>query len=82
MSQVIIYRQDNGAVAAVHPTDEALTVYAIDAIARKDVPFGKQYKIIDAEELPTYLSMPNAWSIDDADGLGAESDVFPPDGNY
>ena len=38
MSQVIIYKQDNGVVAVVIPTAEALEQYTIDEIAKKDVP--------------------------------------------
>jgi hypothetical protein len=80
MSQVIIYKQDNGVVAIIRPTEEALSLYGIEAIAAKDVPAGKPYKIIDASEIPTDRSQRNAWTVDDADltdGLGAEYDTFP-----
>jgi len=33
MNPVIIYKQDNGAVAIIRPTDEALALYGIEAIA-------------------------------------------------
>jgi hypothetical protein len=80
MNQVIIYKQDNGVVAIIRPTEEALALYGIEAIAAKDVPAGKPYKIIDASEIPTDRSQRNAWTVDDADltdGLGAEYDTFP-----
>ena len=79
MSQVIIYKQDNGVVAIVRPTEEALAHYGIDAIAQKDVPPGKPYKIIDASELPADRSQRNAWTVDDTDltdGVGAEWNTF------
>ena len=79
MKPVIIYQQDNGAVAVVRPTEEALALYGIDAIAQKDVPAGKPYKIIDASEVPTDRSMRNAWTVDEADltdGVGAEANTF------
>jgi hypothetical protein len=38
MTQVIIYNQDNGVVAVIIPTPEALEQYGIEAIAAKDVP--------------------------------------------
>jgi hypothetical protein len=80
MNQVIIYKQDNGVLAVIRPTVEALELYGIEAIAAKDVPAGKPYKIIDASEIPTDRSQRNAWTVDDADltdGLGAEYDTFP-----
>jgi hypothetical protein len=79
MSQVIIYKQDTGTVAIVRPTEEALLEYSIDAIAKKDVPAGKPYKIIDASEIPTDRSMRDAWTVDEADltdGIGAEANTF------
>jgi hypothetical protein len=78
--QVIIYKQDNGVVAIIRPTEEALNLYGIEAIALKDVPAGKPYKIVDASEVPTDRSQRNAWTVDDAeltDGVGAEYDTFP-----
>jgi hypothetical protein len=79
MSQVIIYKQDNGIVAIIRPTEEALALYGIEAIAKKDVPAGKPYKIIVASEIPTDRSMRNAWTVDEADltdGVGAEENTF------
>ena len=79
MNQVILYKQDNGTVAVIRPTEEALAIYGIDRIAAKDVPFGKKYKIIDASELPTDRTQRSAWTVDDAlltDGVGALSNEF------
>jgi hypothetical protein len=78
--QVIIYKQNNGVLAVIRPTVEALELYGIEAIAAKDVPAGKPYKIVDASEIPTDRSQRNAWTVDDAeltDGVGAEYDTFP-----
>jgi hypothetical protein len=80
MNQVILYKQDNDVVAIMRPTEEALNLYGIEAIAAKDVPAGKPYKIVDASEIPTDRSQRNAWTVDDAeltDGVGAEYDTFP-----
>jgi hypothetical protein len=79
MNQVIIYKQDNGVVAIIRPTEEALAIYGIEAIAAKDVPAGKPYKIIDSSEIPTDRSQRNAWTVDEADltdGVGAEFSTF------
>ena len=78
--QVIIYNQDNGIPAVVMPTEEALQQHGIMAIAIKDVPAGKPFKIIDAAELPTSAPQ-EAWRIDEAlltDGVGGQSSEFPP----
>lgn len=80
MSQVIIYKQDNGTVAILRPTEEALSVYGIDAIAQKDVPSGKKYRIILATDVPADRSAREAWTVADADltdGVGAASNEFP-----
>ena len=79
MNQIIIYKQDTGVVAVIRPTAEALAVYGIEAIAQKDVPAGKPYKIIDISEIPTDRTQRNAWTVDDAaltDGVGAVSNEF------
>lgn len=79
MGKVIIYKQESGAIAIVRPTVEAVEQYGIEAIAQKDVPAGRPYKIIDASELPEDRSQRHAWTVDDAeltDGVGAEWDTL------
>jgi len=78
MTQVIIYNQDNGIPAVVMPTQEALDQHGIMALAIKDVPAGKKFKIIDAAELPQDVPQ-DAWIVDEADltdGIGGESNEF------
>ena len=70
MEQVIIYKQENGVVAIVRATEDALRFFSIEAIAQKAVPAGKPYKIIDAGELPADRNQRNAWTVDDADLTG------------
>jgi hypothetical protein len=61
----IIYNQDNGVVAVLIPTPEALEQHTIQAIAIKDVPgSGTPYWIVDASEIPSDRSERNAWTID------------------
>ena len=77
MTQVIIYNQDNGNPAVVMPTQEALDAHGIMAIAIKDVPAGKPFKIIDASDLPN--TPQETWTVDDADltdGIGGQSNLF------
>jgi hypothetical protein len=77
MTQVIIYNQDNGIPAVVNPTQEALDLYGITAIAIKDVPAGKPFKIIDSADLPD--APQETWVVSDADltdGVGGEGNQF------
>lgn len=76
--QKIIYQNDDGGVSVITPTQEALDLYGIDAVAQKDVPFGKPYKIIDIADLPADRTFRNAWEADmtNPDGVGAESNEF------
>jgi hypothetical protein len=65
MSQIIIYPTDTG-VATVLPTLEALNIMTIEQIAQKDVPQGKEYKIIDSNFLPNdYFCFRDAWTYGD-----------------
>jgi hypothetical protein len=78
MTQVIIYNGDDGIPAVVVPTQEALDAHGIMAIAIKDVPYGKKFKIIDADQLPQDVPQ-EAWRIDEAlltDGVGGFSNEF------
>ena len=78
MTQVIIYNQDNGTPAVVTPTPECLQTHTVQEIAIKDVPAGKPFKIVDADDLPTDGPQ-EAWVVDEADltdGVGGESNEF------
>jgi len=73
MDKKIIYKQDNGTVAILTPTPDALKTMTIEQIAKKDVPTGLKYKIVDVSEVPSDREFRNAWTIDDAeltDGVG------------
>ena len=57
----IIYPTDDGGVAIIIPTPEALETMTIEDIAAKDVPAGKPYKIVDVADIPTDRTFRNAW---------------------
>lgn len=61
MTQRIIYPTDEGGVAIVIPSPEALKTMTIEQIAAKDVPAGKPYKIVDVTDIPTDRTFRNAW---------------------
>jgi hypothetical protein len=57
----IIYKNDEGGVSVIIPSPEALEQYGIQAIAIKDVPAGKPFKIVDVADIPTDRTFRNAW---------------------
>ena len=73
MSKKIIYKNDDGILAIIVPTSKALEIMTIEEIAKKDVPTGKAYKIIEDTDVPSSREFRNAWTIDDGeltDGVG------------
>ena len=75
----IIYKTDEGGVAVIIPSDNALAEHTIEQIAEKDVPAGKPYKIVSVDDIPSDRTFRNAWEADEADltdGVGGEHDMF------
>lgn len=66
--KVIAYLSDNQ-VVVIYPTN----LLPLEETARKDVPFGCPYKILDITELPSSDLFRDAWELDcsDPDGYGA-----------
>lgn len=62
MAQIIIYKIDGGCFV-MYPTEEALSTLTIEEIAKKDVPAGVPYRIINEDELESLF-------------LGAEPNTF------
>ena len=75
----IIYLQENGVVAIINPILNDINpatnkIYTIEEIAKKDVPTGKKYKIIDDSDVPTDRSFRDAWTVSESDltdGVGS-----------
>ena len=72
-NKVILY-QDNGGLCSVHPCECGIPV---EEIARKDVPAGKPFLIVDVADLPTDPQYRDAWTADfttpDGVGIGPEA---------
>lgn len=69
----IIYKNESGGVSVIRPTDEALSFMTIDEIAKKDVPAGLPYKIVEDSGVPADRTFRDAWTVDEAtltDGVG------------
>lgn len=69
--QIIIFPNDNGGVSVVYPTPEFAD--QINAVAAKDVPNGKPWRIIDETALPDRETR-DRWTWTDAGPLGVAAD--------
>jgi hypothetical protein len=66
----IIYEEDTG-IAVMTPTGEL----SVEETAKKDVPHGRKYKIIDSQDLPKDRTFRGAWEFDfskNYDGIGGQ----------
>ena len=69
MNKRIVYKNPLGGVAIISPTGEM----SLEATAKKDVPTGLPYKIVDVSDIPDDRTFFDAWDIDEAeltDGVG------------
>jgi hypothetical protein len=59
----IIYPTDEGGVAVIIPSPEWLAKEGntIEALAEKDVPAGKPFKIVNIEDVPSDRTFRAAW---------------------
>ena len=60
MNQRIIYKNTDGSISIIIPTDCGLTV---EQIAQKDVPTGLNYKIVNVSEISSDRTFRNAWEV-------------------
>lgn len=56
----IIFPNDDGGVSVIIPSDNC--GLSVEDIARKDVPAGKAYQIVDVADVPSDRSFRNAWT--------------------
>lgn len=61
MNQRIIYPTDEGGVAVIVPSPNFVAKHGIEAVAAKDVPIGKPYKIVNVSEVPSDRTFRDAW---------------------
>lgn len=59
MNERIIYQNDEGGLSIIIPSPDC--ELTIEEIAAKDVPEGKEYKIVDVSEIPEDRTFRNAW---------------------
>ena len=83
----ILYKHSaDGVVSVIVPAPKILLeinpdtgqLWTVEDIAKKDVPTGYKYKIVEDSEIPTDRSFRDAWIVDEADltdGVGADYGV-------
>ena len=67
----VIYKKNDGSVGVIVPITES--GFTVEQIAKKDVPTGLNYKIVDVSEISSDRTFRDAWTIDEAeltDGVG------------
>jgi hypothetical protein len=76
MNQSIIYPQDSGSIALVIPAPEC--GLSVKEIARKDVPVGVPYLIVNNGDVPLEHEFFGAWEADfsNPDGYGIGADAW------
>tara|TARA_R100001460_G_scaffold58760_1_gene98575 strand:+ start:1406 stop:1642 length:237 start_codon:yes stop_codon:yes gene_type:complete len=74
----IIYLNEDGIAAIINPITTEINLatgknFTVEEIAKKDVPTGKKYKIVEDSDIPTDRSFRDAWVVDETnltDGVG------------
>ena len=74
--KAIIYPNDQGGIAVIIPAQDC--GISLEEIARKDVPAGIPFRIIDAADIPQDRTYREAWTADFSapDGYGIGSDAW------
>jgi len=76
----IIYKNQDKSIAILTPTQEALDIYGLEKIAKKDTPAGLPYWIVPITDIPTDRSQRGAWTVDEVantpHGYGAILNTF------
>lgn len=75
----ILYIGEEGIVSIMTPVFKEINpetgkIWTIEEIAKKDVPTGKKYKIVEDSDVSTDRSFRDAWVVDEADltdGVGS-----------
>jgi|TARA_R100000388_G_scaffold31749_1_gene24856 hypothetical protein len=75
----ILYTGEDGIVSIMTPVFKEINpetgkIWTIEEIAKKDVPTGKKYKIVEDSDVSTDRSFRDAWVVDEADltdGVGS-----------
>ncbi len=76
----IIFENLDKSVGVLIPTQECIDLFGIEAIAKKDVPEGLFYWIVEDDFIPESRTFRGAWEIDSsletANGIGSTYSTF------
>ena len=61
----IVYINDGGGITILAPSPNC--DLSIDEVAKKDVPTGSKYKIVDTTDISSDRSFRDAWYVDESD---------------
>lgn len=74
MTKKIVFKKEDGTCGIITPSPKALLGTTINSIAKKDVPLGLEYRIVDDIHIPSDRVFRNAWT-DDNDTLTIDIDM-------
>tara|TARA_R100000149_G_C5842207_1_gene113814 strand:- start:303 stop:536 length:234 start_codon:yes stop_codon:yes gene_type:complete len=68
----VVYKETNGTVAVIHTVANSINPstgqqWTVEELAKKDVPTGSKYKIIEDSDLPSNRNFRDAWVVDESD---------------
>ncbi|WP_320194953.1 hypothetical protein RMR10_011865 [Agrobacterium rosae] len=66
-SKRIVFQNDDGGVSVLIPPKDEDCDLTLEEIAAKDVPTGKPYAIVNADDIPSDRSERMAWVVDASD---------------
>ena len=77
----IIFENQDKSVGILIPTQECIDLFGIEAIAKKDVPEGLPYWIVEDVHIPESRTFRGAWEIDketigEPNGYGHTENTF------
>ena len=61
----IVYIDSDGTLSIIHPSDKC--TLTVEEIAKKDVPTGLKYRIVNTSDIPTDRSFRNAWIVEESE---------------
>ena len=79
MNERIIYETEDGFLAVITPAPNFVAIHGVEEVARKDVPAGVPYKIVDVSDFPEDAGeFRAAWTADfsTSDGVGIGADAW------
>lgn len=72
--KLIIFKHETG-IGVLCPTIPELKIHTLEEIAKRDVPEGKKFKIIDRSDLPADRVFRDAWDVNESDLTDGVGDV-------